>query len=223
MESFDLKFVQMAKELNSRNHEELSRKELHFRGNLNSFSLVSLAQETPELGISNIKSLEQGEKILTDKIDIKLAEGLGRTTPEKSLQAWTIKYAFNNHMSLPFGNNLTFVSSEIAINNVFVKSKGQRGKLVNDLLAIDDKGTLWVVELKSSRDKTRLTNQVDDFILVVEEKRDLFEELLEILSKQKWNGKVRGMVVWPHAKTSPLNWGHIKEVCYQPGYSFTEY
>lgn len=223
METYDLKYIKMAQQLNSEYHEKLIEKELHFRGNINSFSLVSLSEKTPELGISNLKSLKQGEKALEDKIDTVLAKDLGRLTPEKALQAWIIKYAFKNNMSLPFGKNLSFVTSELAFNNVLVKSKGENGKLVNDLLAIDDEGNLWVIELKSAREKSRLSKQVDDFIYVVEEKRDLFLELIEILNNRIWNGSVMGMVVWPYAKTSPLDWGNLKEVCYHHSYSFTEF
>jgi len=213
----------MAQQLNSTHHDDLKRRELHFRGNKNSFSLISLAQETPEVGISSLTSIRQGKNALNNRITSKLADGVGRTTPEKALQAWIIKHALNNNMVLPFGNSLNFLTSELAFTNVEIKSKDKRGKLVNDLLAIDDCADLWVIELKSDRQKKRLTDQVNDFIALVSHERDFFNELVRTLSSNKWSGRVRGMVVWPHAKTSPLDWGEIVEVCYQPQFTFTEY
>ncbi len=125
-------------------------------------------------------------------------------------------------MLLPFGKNLRFLTSELAFMNVEVKSKDKHGKLVNDLLAIDDYADLWVIELKSDRQKKRLTDQVNDFMELVKQERDFFNDLVRTLSTLKWSGNVRGMVVWPLAETSPLDWGEIVEVCYQP-FTFTEY
>lgn len=217
-----MKFFQMAHELNLVNHEKLKEKELHFRGSMHSFSLISLARETAEVGLKNLKSLKEGENALNNKIASKLSKSLGRSTPEKVLQAWIIKHAINNEMLLPFGKNLTFLTSELAFKSVFVKSKGKNGKLVNDLLAIDDNGSLWIIELKSERHKKRLADQVNDFIAVIDKSRDFFVDLVTTISDKKWNGTLHGMVVWPYAKTSPLNWGEIVEICYDSEFIFSE-
>ena len=218
-----MKYFKMAKKLNEAHHDELKKRELHFRGNRKSFSLISLSQNTPEVGISSLTSEKQGENALNDRIASKLTEGLGRTTPEKALQAWIIKHALNNEMLLPFGNNLRFLTSELAFIDVEIKSKDKHGKLVNDLLAIDACGDLWVIELKSDRQKKILTDQVNDYIALVNHECDFFSKLVRMLLSIEWSGKVCGMVVWPFAKTSPLDWDEIAEVCYQPEFTFKEF
>lgn len=223
MNRFSLGFMKMAQELNLEHHEELRDRKLHFRGNINSISLVSLSDDTPEIGISNLKSKSEANIALENRIKDKLKEGLGRSTPEKSLQAWIINKALSSNMILPFERKLTFLTSELALAGVFIESQGKEGKIVNDILAIDDYGTLWVIELKSAREKKTLKNQINNFISVVDKNRDLFTDLVQILSNKNWSGKICGMVVWPHARTSPLDWGEIEEVCYHPTYSFTAY
>ncbi len=42
----NLKYFKIANELNDEFHKELIKKKLHFRGNENSFSLISVAKET---------------------------------------------------------------------------------------------------------------------------------------------------------------------------------
>lgn len=222
MQLDSLKYFTYTKKLNDDNHEVLRKKKLHFRGNINSFSLVSLDPRTPEIGVSSLKSLEDGEKALDEPIESKLNAGIGRSTPEKALQAWVIDHALNHDMLLPFGEKLTFLTSELALSNVYIKSEDKIGKLVNDILAIDDSGVLWVIELKSDRLKKELTKQVDNFISVIDNNVSFFTDLVALLSVKIWEKKVRGMVVWPHAHTSPLDWGEIKEVCYQQ-YFFKTY
>lgn len=224
MNRFSLDFMQMAQELNLEHHEKLRDRALHYRGNINSFSLVSLSDDTPEIGISNLKSKMQANNALENRIAAKLKAGLGRSTPEKTLQAWIINKALSNNMVLPFERKLTFLTSELALTGVFIESEGKEGKIVNDILAVDDYGALWVIELKSAREKKTLETQINNFISVVDKNRDLFTELVQMLSKKTWSGKICGMVVWPHARTSPLDWGEIEEVCYHhPTYSFTAY
>jgi len=221
MLSDPLKYFTCAKELNDEHHKVLRKEKLHFRGNINSFSLISLDPKTPELGSPPLKSKIKAKKALCD-IKTRLKEGPMRFTPEKALQAWVIDHALNNDMILPFGEKLTFLTSELALSNVYIKSKDKLGKIVNDILAIDDSGVLWVIELKSDRLKKELTKQVDNFISVVDNDVSFFTDLVALLSGKTWEKKVRGMVVWPHAHTSPLDWDHIKEICYQQ-YVFTSY
>ena len=57
-----LKYFVIAKELNSKHHDELIRRNLHFRGSINSFSLISLSPEYPEIGEGGLKTIEKGEE-----------------------------------------------------------------------------------------------------------------------------------------------------------------
>lgn len=181
-----LEFFELAKELNETHHEELLKKELHFRGNFNSISLVSLSQKSPEMGKSSIKSKATAEKYLKNlKLQIP-----GRLTREKHLQAYIIQKSLLNGGEMPFGG-YKFLTSEIAF------SVGDRKRLVNDILAIDSDGTLVIIELKSLRD-TKVIDQTISFNdNVVQKESKLFSDLVTLLSGKQWNNKVKRVAVWP--------------------------
>jgi len=211
-----MKYFEMAKELNSECGEMLKAKKLHFRGSRGSFSLISLDLMTPEQGKGGFVDKEQGRRFLDEGIDSllakkteKIAAKQSRPTREKELQAWIIDYAINHEYRLPFSDELIFLTSELAVND--------SGKIVNDVLAIDQEGSLVVIELKSSRDKTTLEGQVEAFCRVIDYKQDFFRKLIALLTPGRvWNGQVRKMVVWPDANRLPRNdWkGTIEEIRY---------
>ncbi|MBT9138933.1 MAG: hypothetical protein DDT31_01513 [Syntrophomonadaceae bacterium] len=230
-----LKYFRIAHTLNKDNEEILISKRLHFRGNINSFSLISLDKDTPERGISQLPTEKSGQKALNEKIDkileqfrdIKLNDpDKTRPTPEKALQAWIIGYALKHERILPFGDDIEFLTSELAI------PKGKK-KIVNDILGIDGAGDLVVIELKSNRDKTKLEEQVKNFSDVIAPEESLFTELVKLLTERKWSGGIKKMIVWPCPKTkknlSPVKWKcGITEICYtydeegNPPYSFSK-
>lgn len=182
----DLKFFKLAKQLNTNHHPELSMKNLHFRGNFNSLSLVSLSQKSPEMGKSGIKSIKKAERMLKD---IKLGTP-GRLTREKHLQAYIINESLLNGGKLPFGN-YTFLTSEIAYTNKDKK------RVVNDILALNSDNSLVIIELKSIRD-SKVIQQTHDFeIKAIKENPDIFTKLVQTLSERKWNGKIKKVAVWP--------------------------
>lgn len=211
-----LKHFKTAKDLNEEFKEELTKRSLHFRGNLGSFSLISLDRKTPEQGKGGLVDYKQGCSCLSDinailesKLE-KIELGKSRPTREKELQAWIINFAINNDYTLPFSSGLKFLTSELA----FQKPR----KIVNDILAIDQEGSLVVIELKSARHKTELEEQVNKFCDVIAVEKSLFEELVKLLSPEKeWNGKVRKMIVWPDANGQQRNdWASdIEEVRYK--------
>lgn len=186
MEKKELRYFEMAKELNETFHEDLLKKEAHFRGNINSYSLISLNEETPEIGKTNIKS-----KYPKEKLDKFHPDKPKRITPEKSLQAWVILNAIRNDNQLPFGDNLTFITSELVIAL-------EKGKIVNDILAIDKENNLVVIELKSSR-VNQVKQQALDFKEEIESRKSFFQQLTKLMTGREWNGKIRCMVVWPKA------------------------
>lgn len=219
-----LKYIKIAKDLNEKFKAELVKKKLHFRGNLGSFSLISLDRKTPEQG----KSRFTNEKLLNmnkdqmdkfwSKIDNilarkreKIARKESRPTREKELQAWIINYAINNNYKLPFSSGLKFLTSELAFQTY--------KKIVNDILAIDQEGSLVVIELKSARHKQELMGQVDDFCGVIAVEEEFFKELVELLEEEReWSGEIRRMIVWPDANGKPRNdWASvgIEEVRYK--------
>ena len=180
MNSEKLKYFELAKKLNSAHGEELLRKRAHFRGNVNSCSLISLDSETPEIGESGIT--ESNAKTKLSKFNPRKPK---RKTPEKSLQSWIILSALRNNYILPFGKNLTFITSELAIKRV-----------VNDILAINENNDLVVIELKTKR-----VNEVKDQALkfkdLIWEDKEFFGQLTELMAERPWSGKIKCAVVWP--------------------------
>ncbi len=214
-----LKYFRIAKTLNVKHEEALLQRKWHFRGNCNSYSLISLNSDTPELGLSRMKAVNPDfENTLIKKMNVELISGPGRKTPEKVLQAWIINSALNNKGILPFGENLTLITSELAIMNDD-KGFSEKKKIVNDILAIDDAGTLWVVELKSARAQTELKKQVDLFMRLIDKKKCFFTGLVKLLHEENYN-RVGGMIVWPYAKAPRDDWGDIVEVRYKPHFKF---
>jgi hypothetical protein len=218
-----LKYFRIAQELNKKNGVKLKDDKLHFRGNIGSFSLISLAKKTPEQGKGGFVDNTTAQDFLDKEIDSlleskreKIDDGKSRKTREKELQAWIIDYAINHEYHLPFSDGLTFLTSELA----FAKPE----KIVNDILALDLDGSLVVIELKSSRDKATLEGQVERFFGKIECDRDFFKELVKLLAPGKsWNGRRRGMIVWPDSKVWPnpngqprIDWKHgIEEIRYK--------
>lgn len=190
--SYDLKYFELAKDLNEKYRERLGKKQLHCRGSLNSMSLISLAKETPERGFSSIKDENKLQAIL-EKIENgkEVICPPERPTPEKLLQATIINEAMkdSNHL-LPFGNKIKFITSEFAM-----KVDGK--KIVNDILGFSEAGELYIIELKSSRFKAELEKQVNEFEEFVNSHSNLFTDLLKIYG-YKWDGKtIIKAVVWP--------------------------
>ena len=216
MSTDSLKYFKIAKKLNEELKKDPSARKLHFRGNIGSFSLISLDRETPEQGKGGFKDEKKGWNFYKNEIDALLATkkekircGESRPTREKELQAWIINYAINNEYQLPFASGLKFLTSELAFHTP--------EKIVNDILAIDDQGSLVVIELKSTRHKTTLEGQIDAFCDVIVDKKDFFKELIALLAPQRaWNGCVRKMIVWPDANgKTRSDWNDIEEIRYK--------
>lgn len=189
MKQYNLEYFQKANDWNIKYRDELKKKELHCRGNLNSVSLISLNKQTPERGFSNIKS----ESILKDRIkkadDIEAPK---RKTGEKLLQARIINEAiYSNKHYLPFGNKIKFIASEFAI-------KDDSSKVVNDILGFSDTGEFYIIELKSLRSKKDLEAQVDRFESFVKSNKDLFYDILKIYGFN-WDKNIKTIkkaIVW---------------------------
>lgn len=207
-------YFRLAKKLNELHQEKLAEKQAHFRGNANSCSLVSLNDNTPEIGVSGIT-----QSNAHDKLTHFTPQKPGRSTPEKRLQSSIIRRSLTDKGILPFGEEkLTFVTSEFAATT----SEGK--KVVNDILAINAEGDFVVIELKSSRD-TKVLVQTLAFKEFIESERAFFNELAEQIADRTWSGKVRCVAVWPKAnrKARPVdeNYQHIAIYGYDSEYHFT--
>lgn len=209
----ELKYFKLAKELNDEHHDLLVEKKLHFRGNKNSVSLISLAKETAEKGVPNIKEKEKAKSILHNQI---ILEEPKRDTPEKVLQAWIILDAMRNKGKLPFKENLTFITSELVFANKeeYQLSKPNRD-IRNDILAIDNDNNLCIIELKYSR-VNEVKKQTIEFEKVVKNETEFFHQLVLLYTNQKWNGSIRKIAVWPNTtgKTRLQEYSDVEEVNY---------
>lgn len=185
----NFEFFKIANELNKQFHKQLIEKKLHFRGNENSFSLISVAKETAEKGKSGFKSKEKAINILEKGLNLIPPK---RKTPEKELQAWIVNYSMNNNWELPFGEKIKYLTSEIVL-------KIDNKKIVNDILAIDKKGALCIIELKSKRDNY-VKKQTINFENFVNTEKAFFNELLMNISPIKWNGEIRKISIWPKSQ-----------------------
>ena len=185
----NLKYFKLASALNEKFRKELLEREAHFRGNVNSCSLISLNTKTPEKGVSGITERNAEKKLADFNPDEPK-----RKTPEKSLQSWIILNAIRNNHILPFGENLTFITSELAI----VLEDNRR--VVNDILAINENNDLVVVELKSAR-VNQVKEQAIEFKQVIQsgEYKIFFEDLTEAMTGKSWSGNVKCVIVWPTA------------------------
>lgn len=209
----ELKYFKLAKELNDEHHDLLVEKKLHFRGNKNSVSLISLAKETAEKGVPNIKEKEKAKSILHNQI---ILEEPKRDTPEKVLQAYIILDAMRNKGKLPFKENLTFITSELVFANKeeYQLSKPNRD-IRNDILAIDNDNNLCIIELKYSR-VNEVKKQTIEFEKVVKNETEFFHQLVLLYTNQKWNGTIRKIAVWPNTtgKARLQEYSDVEEVNY---------
>ena len=114
----------------------------------------------------------------------------------------------NNGGLLPFGENIHYLTSEIALTI-------DKKKIVNDILAVDDGGSLCIIELKSNRDN-KVKEQTINFEKVVLSESDFFKELVSAISEIGWNGKIRKLAVWPKADgdVRKNNYPDVEEVNY---------
>ena len=192
MKEDKLHFIRIANNLNNELHETLVKRKLHFRGNFKSFSIISVSQETPEIGKSGLKTEKDALRVL-DSLKLKAPE---RKTEEKNLQAFMINYAINNSGKLPI-EDLTYLTSELA----FVYNDNKR--IVNDLLAIDRDNNLVIIELKSLRDNKVKQQTIDFEEKAVLHNKELFSEIIKEISGLEWNGKIRKLAVWPKLNNTP--------------------
>jgi hypothetical protein len=202
-----LTYFKLAKELNQEFHSILLKKKLHFRGNKNSVSLISLDRETAEKGFSNIKNREKAKSILENKISIEKPK---RQTPEKILQAWIIYDAMINNGKLGLKNNLTFITSELVLaNKEEYHLEKPKKDIRNDILGIDDENTLCIIELKTLR-VNEVKRQTIKFEKVVKNEKDFFHSLVLLHTNKIWNGKIRKIAVWPKAPIKPKEQKYVE-------------
>lgn len=179
---------------------------VHFRPSSTGVSMVGLLPNRPqrgESGLTNLKSVSEGFEAMFDAHCRNVEHG--RATGEKSLQSFLIAEAQKNGRRLISLNeasaatdtpvDLWFITDEIALPTV-------KGKLVCDILAVRRDGgrcTPVVIELKDSRQLTRLVQQVEGYAALIDLHADLFAELFSALLGEAivFDGPTEKWIVWP--------------------------
>lgn len=217
----DLCSFRLAFELEQEFKNELIENEVYFRGSLHSLSLISISKNKPEMGVIYRNYRSRSLDILNVYIqEIKNKQQPKRLKPEKSLQAWIIKQTQLDSGFLPFNQSVKFITSELAIKNDGVK-------YIANIIGYDiHTQQIVIIEIKSNRLFNRLKEQVDKFAEIFTENYALFQQLIQLHGFSELAKIPRKVIVWPMARTSPLEkWAEagVREYTYQEqgeGYSF---
>ncbi len=185
---------------------------VHFRPSSSGIAMVGLLPDRPQRGksgITNLSSLAANFEAVFDQhcgnVDHR------RVTGEKALQSFLIGEAQTNGRRLASLNTasgktedpveLWFMTDEIALPL-------ETGKTVCDILALRRDGgrtTPVVIELKDSRQLSRLVEQVSGYARLVDEHADLFAELYGALLGENvtFDAPTEKWIVWPAAGAGP--------------------
>lgn len=176
--------------------------EVHFRPAANGISMIGLLPSRPQRGRSRIRNLSGLAETFDDDFRAHCAECThGRPTPEKLLQSFLIAAAYRAGRRMEALSKsdtdepVWFVTDELAL------PAGAGGeKIVCDLLALHGNRPA-VIELKPSRQLTRLVAQVNDYAALVDRHADLFEQLYSVILGRNvsFAGPCEKWIVWPRA------------------------
>jgi hypothetical protein len=166
--------------------------------------MVGLLPARPQRGksgITNIGSVSEGFEVMFD-VHCRNVEQ-GRITGEKALQSHLIREAHGNGRRLASLNEaatedpveLWFITDEISLPSA-------NGKVVCDILALRRDGgrsTPVLIELKDSRQLTRLVEQVESYAALIDLHADLFAELFSALLGEAvaFDDPTEKWIVWP--------------------------
>lgn len=185
--------------------ERANRGRVHFRPAESGVTMVGLLPGRPQRGRGGY-STDALLRVFADEFQKRCVDvPQGRPTPEKELQSFLIADAYRHDRSmaaLASANgdrdnlsNVRFVTDEISINNGNVR-------VVCDLLAVRslDTGHCPVlIELKSSRQMTRLIEQVEGFTVALDRYSAQFEELFSAVLGEEitFASRPERWIVWP--------------------------
>ena len=202
--------------------EDEKIQDVHFRPTSDGITIVSLNPESPQLGVpcKDIEHIAENLKQLA-----KISQP-GRSTPEKKLQSFLIRDAYNHGGKMACLKEsrktdptveLIFVTDEIFLP--VGESKRGRGC---DLLAVrnTNAGPVPVLlELKSERKKKELVEQVETYSRLVNEHADRFGKLYsELLGRSiKFAGPCEKWIVWPEIPSKDLGPDEHEEALTQRG------
>lgn len=200
--------------------------------------MVGLLPDRPQRGksgITNLKAVVLGFEALFDAHCRNVEQG--RATGEKALQSFLIREAYTNRRQMA-SLNLASEATDDPVELLFITDEislpVEGGKTVCDILALRRGGgrsTPVLIELKDSRQLTRLVEQVEGYAKLIDEHGDLFAELFGALLGEVivFDGPAEKWMVWPAAgqgeepRTEELFGRGIRVVAYTQagdGYTF---
>ena len=172
--------------------------QVHFRPASTGIAMIGLLPDRPQRGKSSITMPAR----LAANFE---AEFRGhcvdcehrRLTPEKRLQSWLIAEAYRHDRRLcsltapDLASPMIFITDELAL-------PADDGRIVCDLLALDGDRPV-ILELKPSREKKRLVEQVTRYAALVEAHITLFSELCSVILGRELTLRApcERWIVWP--------------------------
>lgn len=186
---------------------------VHFRPSSGGVAMVSLLPGRPQRGPSGIRNLERLAANFEAEFQRYCVDvPQGRPTPEKRLQSFLLRDAYAHGRRMAALNDasgrtakpvdLRFVLDELLL------PLGEGKRVVCDLLLLrrtpSGECVPVVMELKSSRDMTRLLEQVGGYAALVGAHVPEFEELFGAVLDEavSFTGPCEKWIVWPGLETA---------------------
>lgn len=186
--------------------------EVHFRPSSSGIAMIGLLPDRPQRGLTKITDVAR----LVATFDALFIQHCvvcrhGRKTPEKALQSFLVADAIRHDgmmaaLDLPSRDTTSPSRLELVTDEIAVPTAD--GKVVCDLLALhhtEHGERPAVIELKSSRDKTRLIAQVETYAAFVDAHAPAYEALYSALLGRTitFAGPTERWIVWPSAGPGP--------------------
>lgn len=181
---------------------------VHFRPASTGVAMVGLLPHRPQRGKSGIRDLQR----LADDFENQFTRHCiqveqGRVTGEKALQSWLIRDA-QTHEGRLHAINEASRATEDPVELLFVADEislpVEGSKIVCDVLGLRvdaGRSTPVLLELKDSRQLTRLVEQVYGYAAQMNGHADLFAKLYSVLLGREVvvNASAEKWIVWPMA------------------------
>ncbi len=174
--------------------------QVHFRPASTGIAMIGLLTDRPQRGKSGITALAQLATDFEAQFSAHCVDcEHGRLTPEKRLQSRLIAEAYRHDRQL-----LPLAASDLASPLIFITDElalpVDGGRIVCDLLALSGDRPV-IVELKPSRAKKRLVEQVTHYAALVEAHLALFGELCSVILGRELTLRApcERWIVWPAA------------------------
>jgi hypothetical protein len=182
---------------------------VHFRPASGGVAMVSVLHHRPQRGKSGLRDLRRVANNFEELFRQHCVEiDHGRVTGEEELQSFLIRQSYRyGRMMQPLVDAAKANGEELDL--LFVTDEQllpvgtDRSKVVCDLLAVrrdPERGLIPVLlELKDSRDMTRLIAQVESFATLIDLHADLFAQLYTALLgfEVRFGGPTEKWIVWP--------------------------